>query len=172
MGSELVDRWDFPVKPAKLEDLARRFEAFGLREADLEERFVLGQGKGGQKINKTHSAVQLLHVPTGTRVECHRERERSLNRFLARRLLVEALERDARGGMTEAEEKERDKIRKQKQRSKRRSRSKTARTSAETEGTVTEMDRTSAETEGTVTETDATSAKTAGSAPEMDGTSP
>jgi peptide chain release factor len=125
MGSRLVDRWDFPVRASKLEDLALRFEALELREEDLDERFVLGRGKGGQKVNKTHNAVQLVHGPTGVRVECHRERQRSLNRFLARRLLVEELERSAAGGSSEAEDKAREKLRKQKQRRKRRSRSKT-----------------------------------------------
>lgn len=125
MGSRLVDRWDFPVKASKLEDLAQRFESLGLKEDDFEEKFVLGKGKGGQKVNKTHNAVQLIHLPTEIRVECHRERERSINRFLARRLLVEQLERLERGGKPGAQEQAREKARKQKQRRKRRSSSKT-----------------------------------------------
>jgi len=125
VGSGLVDRWDFPVRRSKLEDLARRYDVLGLREEDLEESFVLGQGSGGQKVNKTHNAVQLVHLSTGTRTECHRERERSLNRFLARRLMVEELERALEGGAPGKEELKREKVRKQKQRRKRRSRSKT-----------------------------------------------
>lgn len=96
----------------------------GLLEEDLEEKYVLGKGKGGQKVNKTHNAVQLVHLPSSIRVECHRERERSLNRYHARKLLLDELERDEKGGETDEEKKKREKIKKQKQRRKRRSSSK------------------------------------------------
>ena len=45
------------------------FKPIEIREQDLEEKFVKGSGPGGQKINKTFSKVQLLHTPTGIRVE-------------------------------------------------------------------------------------------------------
>ena len=54
------------------------------------------------------------------RVQCHRERERSLNRFFARRLLADAIERANNQGFTEKEEAKIEKIRKQKARRKRR----------------------------------------------------
>jgi hypothetical protein len=40
-----------------------------INENDLEEKFVRGSGPGGQKINKTSSCVDLLHVPTGIRIK-------------------------------------------------------------------------------------------------------
>ncbi len=81
-----------PVTPQKLHELAGRMSALGLHEADLEETFTRGGGKGGQKVNKTNNCVCLTHVPSGIVVKCHREREREINRFLARRALCDELE--------------------------------------------------------------------------------
>lgn len=76
----------------KTEELAKRMEQMDVREEDLIEKFILGSGKGGQKVNKTSSCVYLKHVPTGIEVKCSRERSRALNRFFARRELCEKLE--------------------------------------------------------------------------------
>ncbi len=81
-----------PVTPRKLEELAGRMRALGLRDSELEEKFVRGGGKGGQKTNKTNNCVCLTHVPSGIVVKCHREREREINRYLARRALCDELE--------------------------------------------------------------------------------
>ena len=40
-----------------------------LCESDLEEKFVRGFGKGGQKVNKTSNCVELKHLPTGIAVK-------------------------------------------------------------------------------------------------------
>jgi protein subunit release factor B len=56
-------------------------------EKDLIEKFVRGGGPGGQKINKSMSRVQLLHVPTGIRIETQRFRDLYSNRQEARKLL-------------------------------------------------------------------------------------
>lgn len=40
-------------------------KALGVLERDLEEHFVRGSGKGGQKTNKTNNCVSLTHLPTG-----------------------------------------------------------------------------------------------------------
>ena len=58
----------------------------------IEEQFIKGGGKGGQKINKTSSAVLLKYPPLGLIVRCQRERQRSLNRLLALRELVDEIE--------------------------------------------------------------------------------
>ena len=81
-----------PVSPAKRRELEERMAALGIREADLEESFVLGGGKGGQKVNKTHNCVCLIHPGSGIVVRCSREREREINRFLARRALCDEWE--------------------------------------------------------------------------------
>ncbi|KAF1827505.1 uncharacterized protein K489DRAFT_302942, partial [Dissoconium aciculare CBS 342.82] len=61
-------------------------------ESDLDESFLKGSGPGGQKINKTSSAVQLKHLPTGIVVKCQETRSRDQNRKLARRILAERLD--------------------------------------------------------------------------------
>jgi peptide chain release factor len=61
-------------------------------ETDIIEYFLKGSGPGGQKINKTSSAVQLKHIPTGIVVKSQDTRSRSQNRKIARRLLAERVE--------------------------------------------------------------------------------
>ncbi|KAL8802899.1 MAG: hypothetical protein Q9182_003515 [Xanthomendoza sp. 2 TL-2023] len=68
-----------------------------ISEDDVEESFLKGSGPGGQKINKTSSAVQLKHIPTGMVVKSQATRSRSQNRSIARRLLADKLE-DAEKG--------------------------------------------------------------------------
>jgi protein subunit release factor B len=81
----------FAVSPEKNEELRRQMETLGIREEDLEERFVRSSGKGGQHVNKTSTCVQLLHRPSGIEVKCMGGRSQSLNRFFARRLLLERI---------------------------------------------------------------------------------
>jgi len=81
----------FPVNEEKNQWLKEKMEALGIREEDIEEKFVRSSGRGGQKVNKTSTCVYLKHIPTGTEVKCMRERSQSLNRFLARRELVEKI---------------------------------------------------------------------------------
>ncbi len=111
---------DLPVSDAKRLALARIFEELGLREADLEERFIRSSGPGGQHVNKTSTCVVLRHRPSGLEVRVQRERSQALNRFLARRLLAEKLEAQVRG-RTSALEQAREKVRRQKRRRSRRS---------------------------------------------------
>lgn len=63
-----------------------------LLESDLIENFLKGSGPGGQKINKTSSAVQLKHIPTGIVVKYQDTRSREINRKMARRILQERIE--------------------------------------------------------------------------------
>jgi protein subunit release factor B len=107
------------VSPGKTAELAARMARLGIREADLLEKFVLGSGSGGQKINKTASCVYLRHGPSGLEVKCQRERSRELNRFLARRELCDRLEERLRGEQS-ARRQEWEKIRRQKRRRSRR----------------------------------------------------
>ncbi|OTA87660.1 hypothetical protein M434DRAFT_399400 [Hypoxylon sp. CO27-5] len=66
-------------------------------EEEIEESFLKGSGPGGQKINKTNSAVQLKHLPTGIVVKSQATRSRSQNRTIARQLLADKLDQLARG---------------------------------------------------------------------------
>ena len=97
--------------------------ALGIREEDIEESFVRSQGAGGQNVNKTSSCVVLLHRPTGIRVKCQTERSQALNRFLARRRLLDKLEERQRGFVA-AERSRIEKIRRQKRKRSKRAREK------------------------------------------------
>jgi peptide chain release factor 1 len=54
---------------------------------DLEEKFTRGSGKGGQHRNKTDTAVQLRHKPSGLSVRAEKGRSQTDNRETALRLL-------------------------------------------------------------------------------------
>ncbi len=75
-----------------MEAIEQRMKRLRIREEDLDERFVLGSGPGGQKINKTASCVSLKHLPTGLEIQCQDGRSREANRFIARERLCEKLE--------------------------------------------------------------------------------
>src|SRR3989337_681387 len=83
----------FPVSEEKTRELQQRMSALGVREEDIEEKFVRSSGSGGQKVNKTSTCVYLKHIPTGIEVKCMKERSQSLNRFFARRELIRQIEK-------------------------------------------------------------------------------
>ncbi len=80
------------ITPAKVAALKERIARLAVDLRQVEEQFVKGGGKGGQKINKTANSVLLKYPPLGLIVRCQRERKRSLNRFLALRELVDEIE--------------------------------------------------------------------------------
>ena len=102
----------FAVSEEKNRWLRERMESLGVREEDIEEKFIRSSGKGGQHVNKTSTCVYLRHKPTGVEVKCMRERSQSLNRFLARRELLDKIA--ARSGAAVAGDMKREKLRKQK----------------------------------------------------------
>jgi peptide chain release factor len=111
------------ITKEKFQQLQRRMEELGIREDDLIEKFILGSGKGGQKINKTSSCVYLKHIPTGIEVKCQQDRSRELNRYIARRELCDRFEAQIHKVKTEKQHSF-EKIRRQKRRHSRRSKEK------------------------------------------------
>ena len=98
----------FPVTPQKQDELLRRMQALSLVESQLEEEYF--RSEGGM------NGVYLVHKPTGIRVRCGRERSQGLNRFCARRILLEELEARQNGQTrheAKAEKLREEKIRRQ-----------------------------------------------------------
>ena len=109
----------FPVSAEKESQLAQRMAALGVSEADIEESVVRSGGHGGQNVNKTSTCVMLLHRPTGLQVKCQETRQQGLNRFLARRLLLDKIE-ERKKGYVAAQRSEMERIRRQKRKRSRR----------------------------------------------------
>ncbi len=68
-----------------------RLEGFKIHEKDISEKFIKAKGPGGQHTNKTSSCVYLRHIPTGIEVKCQKERSQMLNRYIARKILIEKI---------------------------------------------------------------------------------
>lgn len=109
---------EFAVSEEKNRQLHLKMLELAVREEDLRETFIRSSGKGGQHVNKTSTRVQLTHIPSGISVTVSRERSQSINRFLARRELLERLEMQS--GKKTVEMKKIEKLRKQKDRRRRR----------------------------------------------------
>ena len=81
-----------PVTPAKKQDLRDRIARLHIDLDAIEASYVRASGPGGQKVNKTNSAVVLRYAPLLLVVKWSRERSRALNQFLALRELVDEIE--------------------------------------------------------------------------------
>ena len=105
------------------EKLKTRMSKSEVLETDLRESFICGSGSGGQKINKTASCVQLLHLPSGIKIRCQKTRSQADNRYWARRELCEQTEEKLLGEKSARKQKA-EKIRRQKRRRSRRAKAK------------------------------------------------
>ena len=112
-----------PVSSDKTKAITGRMLTLGVEESDFEESFIRSSGPGGQKVNKSSSCVYLIHIPTGLSVKCQRERSQSLNRFLARRLLLDKIEKRQKGFIAQEKEKL-EKIQRQKRKRSKRAKEK------------------------------------------------
>ncbi len=80
------------ISKTKCDQLADFMSKMGISDDTLIEKFILGSGKGGQKVNKTSSCVYLKDTESGIEVKCQRSRSREINRYYARKELCEKIE--------------------------------------------------------------------------------
>ena len=109
----------FPVSPEKHVQLLKRMADLGVHESEFDESFVRSGGPGGQNVNKCTTCVMLVHRPTGLQVKCQASRQQGLNRWLARRLLLDKIE-ERKTGSIATERTRIEKIRRQKRKRSRR----------------------------------------------------
>ncbi|KTC80226.1 peptide chain release factor [Legionella cherrii] len=106
------------INKEKWEKLAEFMAKLHINESELIEKFIIGSGKGGQKLHKTASTVYLKHTPSGLEIKCQDSRSREDNRYFARIRLCEKLH----SILSDEKTKEQQKIEKLKRQKKRRSR--------------------------------------------------
>lgn len=108
------DKWD---------KLAETMMQLQIYETDLIEKFIIGSGKGGQKLHKTASVVYLKHIPTGIEIKCQESRGQEDNRYFARMRLCEKIQSQVFEEQTKKQQ-QAEKIKRQKRRRSRRSKQK------------------------------------------------
>lgn len=91
----------FPVSEHKNKQLQEAMERLGIRESDLEESFVRSSGPGGQNVNKVSTCVVLKHLPSGLVIKAQNDRSQAMNRYHARRILIERMDAQIHGRKSE-----------------------------------------------------------------------
>ena len=109
------------ITTEKWNRLRNEMAELGIDEEALEEHFIRGSGRGGQKLNKTSSCVQLIYGDL--EVRCQKTRSQAENRFWARRELCERI-LERREGAFSKNQQEIEKVRRQKRRRSRRAKAK------------------------------------------------
>ncbi len=122
-NNTMMKRVKLGVRTEKEKDLYKKMKKYGVQEKDLEEKFIRSSGKGGQRTNKVATCVYLKHIPTGIEVKCQSERSQAINRFLARRRLMDKIEAKVEKNKT-AEQQRIEKIRRQKRKRSKRAKEK------------------------------------------------
>ncbi len=107
------------ITKQKWDKLAEWMASLKIKENDLIEKFIIGSGKGGQKLHKTASVVHLKYLPKGIDIKCQESRSREDNRYYARVRLCKKIDTLIQDD-TSKRQQEIEKIRRQKKRRSRR----------------------------------------------------
>ena len=113
----------YGVSEKKEKALLDKMKELGVKESDIQERFIRSKGKGGQHVNKVSTCVYLKHKPTELEVKCSKSRKQGINRFVARRRLLEKIEKMITGEIS-GEKSRIEKIRRQKRKRSKRAKEK------------------------------------------------
>ena len=113
----------FGVSEDKEKALFKLMKELGILEENLTEKFILGSGSGGQKVNKTASCVYIRDSKSKLEVKCQKTRSQKLNRYYARKLLCEKLDTIIKGKKSKKKQ-EFEKIKRQKRKRSRRAKNK------------------------------------------------
>ncbi len=111
------------IKQDKWLQLRQQMLDLGISEDQLTEKFIIGSGSGGQKLQKTASCVHLKHQPTGIIIKCQQDRSQENNRYYARVRLCEKI-RELQEQTKSRRQQLEEKIRRQKRRRSRRAKQK------------------------------------------------
>lgn len=103
------------ITTQKWRQLRQEMLELGIEETDLIEKFIIGSGHGGQKLQKTASCVYLKHSASGHEIKCQKSRMRDENRFHARRRLIEKIQEERLGEKSQHQQ-DVEKLRRQKRR--------------------------------------------------------
>lgn len=111
------------ITEKKWQQLRNWMQELEIDEADLIEKFVIGSGRGGQKLQKTASTVSLKHEASGISIKCQESRLRETNRYYARKRLCEKIE-EIKLGEKSKKQQAIEKIRRQKRKRSKRAKEK------------------------------------------------
>jgi protein subunit release factor B len=90
-----------------------RLRKLKLSPSEFEEQFSRASGPGGQNVNKVATRVEIVHLPSGLRTACQDARTQQQNRFLARKRLLDLIEKQ-RAAQRQEHAAERHRIKSQK----------------------------------------------------------
>ncbi|CAM4509003.1 MAG: Peptide chain release factor 2 [Legionella sp.] len=108
------------ITKEKWDKLAELMHKLNINDTDLIEKFIVGSGKGGQKLHKTASTVYLKHRPSSLEIKCQESRSQEDNRYFARLRLCEKINSLVNDEKSKAQQ-QIEKIKRQKKRRSRRS---------------------------------------------------